>query len=324
MLQVVLNDRDKASIAFQIISISCFLEIIIHGIVIQIINPQKFIQLRLLVPLISCLITMILFIFYVALSLTVYSRFSQLNATTNQRRSFHKHNSEINLFKIKLNSQTNSSSRSSSLSHISCLENEQALMFIVFFFIIFMFGVKTSFRYYNYRHYVQLNPPSSLRNLSITIAGLNSKASNEFSEIQLVFWVTKRIIIHVNEAETGSSKQIPKKQCLIVVLTSCVTQGLGWLLSPFISIVGPKVEGVWIIMLYIIARKEHMDETMRGRYKGIPLKKIRARKPKPNDSNTNSRPSKSHNFKSDLQHNLFAELPELIVIRYGDATDDNS
>ncbi|CAF3200631.1 unnamed protein product [Rotaria sp. Silwood2] len=270
MLQVVLNDRDKASIAFQIISISCFLEIIIHGIVIQIINPQKFIQLRLLVPLISCLITMILFIFYVALSLTVYSRFSQLNATTNQRRSFHKHNSEINLFKIKLNSQTNSSSRSSSLSHISCLENEQALMFIVFFFIIFMFGVKTSFRYYNYRHYVQLNPPSSLRNLSITIAGLNSKASNEFSEIQLgkicwfnrsvihyfliipisiflarsiflVFWVTKRIIIHVNEAETGSSKQIPKKQCLIVVLTSCVTQGLGWLLSPFISIVGPKV-----------------------------------------------------------------------------------
>ncbi|CAF4636766.1 unnamed protein product, partial [Rotaria sp. Silwood2] len=130
--------------------------------------------------------------------------------------------------------------------------------------------------------------------------------------------------------------------CLIIsvtkLLTSCVTQGLGWLLDPFISIVGPKagevlgllfvifngLEGVWIIMLYIIARKKHMDETMRGKCNGIPLKKIRARKSKLNVSNTNSRPSKLHNFKSDLQHNLFADLAEIIVIRYGDAADDNS
>ncbi|CAF4407650.1 unnamed protein product, partial [Rotaria sp. Silwood2] len=142
--------------------------IIIHGIVIQFINPQKFIQLRLLVPLISCLVTTILFIFYIALRLTVYSRFSQLNATTisenlpNQERTFHENFTETNLFQTKLNSQADSSSRTSSLSHIPCLSNEHALMFIVFFFIIFMFGVKTSFGYYNYHHYVQLNPPPSL------------------------------------------------------------------------------------------------------------------------------------------------------------------
>ncbi|CAF5118810.1 unnamed protein product, partial [Rotaria sp. Silwood1] len=71
--RAVLDHQDKASIAFQIISIICFIGVIIHGIVMKFTKPHMFIQLRLLVSLISCVVTMILFIFYIALGLTVYS-----------------------------------------------------------------------------------------------------------------------------------------------------------------------------------------------------------------------------------------------------------
>ncbi|CAF3389562.1 unnamed protein product [Rotaria sp. Silwood2] len=382
-----LNAQDKASIAFQVISISCFIAVVIHGIAIHFINPQKFIKLRLLIPLISCVVTMILFIFYIALGLTVYSRFSQLNTTSpsgnlpNRGRSFNENSNEINLLETKLNSQTDSSSGNSSLSHIPCLPNEHALMFIVFFFIIFMFGVKTSFGYYNYRHYVQLYPPPSLRNLSITIgisfltgiiymaiaAGINSNPSNEFSEIYLgkicwfnrtvihyfltipiclflatsiflIIWVAKRMITHANETVSDIVRHNRRKQCLIVVLISCVTQGLGWLFGPLMLIADPKsgevlgwlfvifngLEGVWIIILYIIARKEHLDETLRGKYtKDIQLKEIPAREPKPDDPNTDRRPPELKDLRSDTPRHSFADLAQINMINYG-YPDDNS
>ncbi|CAF4931377.1 unnamed protein product, partial [Rotaria sp. Silwood1] len=146
--RAVLDHQDKASIAFQIISIICFIGVIIHGLVMKFTKPHMFIQLRLLVPLISCVVTMILFIFYIALGLTVYSRFSQSNTTdnsANRGRSFQENSNEINLLETELNSRIDSSSVNSSLSYIPCLPNEHGLMFIVYFLIIFMFGVKTSF-----------------------------------------------------------------------------------------------------------------------------------------------------------------------------------
>ncbi|CAF3095422.1 unnamed protein product, partial [Rotaria sp. Silwood2] len=384
-----LNDQDNASIAFQVISISCFIAVVIHGIAIHFINPQKFIKLRLLIPLISCVVTMILFIFYIALGLTVYSRFSQLNTTSpsgnlpNRGRSFNENSNEINLLETKLNSQTDSSSGNSSLSHIPCLPNEHALMFIVFFFIIFMFGVKTSFGYYNYRHYVQLYPPPSLRNLSITIgisfltgiiymaiaAGINSNPSNEFSEIYLgkicwfnrtvihyfltipiclflatsiflIIWVAKRMITHANETVSDIVRHNRRKQCLIVVLISCVTQGLGWLFGPLMLIADPKsgealgwlfvifngLEGVWIIILYIIARNEHIDEKPSLRPESdTPLDEIRDRtsEPETDDPNTDRRPPQLQYLRSDTPRHSYTDLSEVNICHRVDPDDND-
>ncbi|CAF3428943.1 unnamed protein product [Rotaria socialis] len=67
------------------------------------------------------------------------------------------------------------------------------------------------------------------------------------------------------------------KQCVLILLSSCVTQGIGWLFGPFISFVSPTggdvlewffiifngLEGVWSISLYIIIQLQGMEEQKR-------------------------------------------------------------
>ncbi|CAF3894218.1 unnamed protein product, partial [Rotaria sp. Silwood1] len=79
---------------------------------------------------------------------------------------------------------------------------------------------------------------------------------------------------------------------------------LGWLFVIFNGL-----EGVWIILLYIIARKEHMDENLRGKYKEqIELRKIEGGKPKPDDLNIERRRSPLQDLKSDSPRNSFVDL----------------
>jgi hypothetical protein len=67
------------------------------------------------------------------------------------------------------------------------------------------------------------------------------------------------------------------KRCVLVLLSSCVTQGIGWLFGPFISFLNPTggdvlewifivfngLEGLWSILLYIIIRSQRIDEQKR-------------------------------------------------------------
>jgi hypothetical protein len=67
------------------------------------------------------------------------------------------------------------------------------------------------------------------------------------------------------------------RRCVLVLLSSCVAQGIGWLFGPFISFVNPTgadilgwlfvifngLEGVWTILLYIIILCQRMDEPKR-------------------------------------------------------------
>ncbi|CAF1557113.1 unnamed protein product, partial [Rotaria magnacalcarata] len=319
-----LNAQDKASIAFQVISICCFIAIVIHGVILQFTKSRIFITLRLSLPVISCIVTLVLFIFWIALSLTVYSRFSQASRSSqnrpNQARSFQENFKDFNLLENRLDSRVGSSVNKSSLTNVPCLPAEHALMFVVYFLIIFMFCVKTSIGYFNYRRFVQLFPPPPFKSLlshiaisfviSITLmmiaAGVNSNPSNNITAIYLgkVCWfseqvihifltapicvslavnlvivtlVAKKMIDHVRDGDSSEAVVKRTKYCVIVILTSCFTQGLGWLFGPIISIADPTVaeglgwlfviinglEGVWILILYIIARKSHMDEKQR-------------------------------------------------------------
>jgi hypothetical protein len=67
------------------------------------------------------------------------------------------------------------------------------------------------------------------------------------------------------------------KRSVLVLLSSCLTQGIGWLFGIFLTfadstpaevlgwifVVFNGLEGLWAIILYIIIRSQHMDEQKR-------------------------------------------------------------
>ncbi|CAF2717089.1 unnamed protein product [Rotaria sp. Silwood2] len=278
-----LRAADIASLVFQSVSVVCFLVIIIHAIYVRVSNPLMQFQANNLLPLISCASTTILFVFYIALGMTVYTK------TTSEKET-------------------------------KCFLSSSVLMFFVYFFLIFMFCTKTSIGYFNYLRFVHLFPQPSLRRLFILLlisfffsitwvsfaAGFNSNSS--FSVTQLypyrlcwftrnvvyyfmtipiclfllanfitIIFVAQHIINHVRNATSPHQTYERMKRCILVLLSSCVTQGVGWLFGPFISFVSPTagevlewffivfngLEGVWSVLLYLIIRSQRIDEQKR-------------------------------------------------------------
>ncbi|CAF3267472.1 unnamed protein product [Rotaria socialis] len=274
---------DIASLVFQSVSIVCFLIVIIHSIAVRAMNPSLKFQAINLLPLISAASTTILFIFYIALGMTVYTQTPSENET-------------------------------------KCFLNSSVLMFFVYFLLIFMFCTKTSIGYFNYLRFVHLFHEPKLRLLyslliisflvSITwvsfAAGFNANASFSITQLypyQLcwfthdviyyfmtipvclflllniftIIFVSKHIIAHARNATTRHQSYERMKQCVLILLSSCVTQGIGWLFGPFISFVSPTggdvlewffiifngLEGVWSIILYIIILSQRMEEQKR-------------------------------------------------------------
>ncbi|CAF3963502.1 unnamed protein product [Rotaria magnacalcarata] len=271
---------DIASLVFQSVSILCFIIVIIHSVTVRAMNPLLKFQPNNLLPLISSATTTILFIFFIALGMTVYTQTPSENET-------------------------------------KCFLSSSVLMFFVYFFLIFMLCTKTSVGYFNYIRFVHLFREPKLRLLyrlliisfiiSITwvsfAAGFNANSSFSISQLYpyQLCWFTrdviyyfmtipigiflllnfftiiligKHIIVHVRNAPSKRQSHERMKRCVLVLLSSCVTQGIGWLFGPFISFVSPTggdvlewffiifngLEGVWSIILYIIIRSQQMEE----------------------------------------------------------------
>jgi hypothetical protein len=298
-LTTYLNAQDIASLVFQSISIVCFLLIIIHAIVIRLRNPLMSLRAYDLLPLISCASTTVLFIFYIALGMTAYTK-------------------------------------TSSKDQKQCFLSSSVLMFFVYFFLIFMFCVKTSVGYFNYIRFVHLFPQPSHRKLFIMLiisffisitwvafaAGFNSNSSFQITQLipYKLCWFTRdviyyfltipvclfiliniilfilvaiRIINHVQNATSPHQSYERMKRCVIVLLSSCLTQGIGWLFGPFLTIIYSTpgqvlgwffivfngLEGLWAIILYIIIRSQHMDE-QKHVIAAKELKKLKKRMPR--------------------------------------------
>ena len=89
-----------------------------------------------------------------------------------------------------------------------------------------------------------------------------------------IIFVAKHIINHARNATSPHQSYERMKRCVLVLLSSCVTQGIGWLFGPFISFINPTagevlgwffiifngLEGVWSILLYIFIRSQQIDE----------------------------------------------------------------
>jgi len=279
-----LNAQDIASLVFQSISIICFIIVISHVLFSRFQDPFMRLQAYDLLPLISSASTTILFIFFIALGMTVYTR------TTSEEET-------------------------------ECFLSSSVLMFFVYFFVIFMFCTKTSVGYFNYLRFVLLFPQPRARKLvrmliisffiSITwvsfAVGFNSNPSYNitqlypyklcwFSRPALYYFLTipvgififvniilfaivaHRIINHVRYATSQHQTFDRMKRCVLVLLSSCFTQGIGWLFGPVLSFVDPTagevlgwffivfngLEGLWSLLLYMIIRSQHMDERRRS------------------------------------------------------------
>ena len=282
-LTSTLTAQDIASLVFESLSIVCFLCVILHAIIIRLRDPLIGLQTYDLLPLISTASTTILFIFHIALAMTVYTN------TISQQQTH-------------------------------CFQSASVLMFFVYFFLIFMFCGKTSVGYFNYLRFVRLFPQPSFRKLfimliisffiSITFVafaiGFNSNASFAITQLypyklcwftrQVIYYfltipvclfllinivlfvaVAVHIIDHVRHATSPHQSYERMKRCVIVLLSSCLTQGIGWMFGPFLTFVSPSagevlgwffvvfngLEGFFSIVLYILLRMKHMDETKR-------------------------------------------------------------
>ena len=282
-LTSTLTAQDIASLVFESLSIVCFLCVILHGIIIRLRAPSIGLHAFDLLPLISTASTTILFIFHIALAMTVYTN------TISQQQTH-------------------------------CFQSASVLMFFVYFFLIFMFCGKTSVGYFNYLRFVRLFPQPSFRKLSIMLIisffisitfvafaiGFNSNASFAITQLypyklcwftrQVIYYfltipvclfllinivlfvaVAVHIIDHVRHATSPHQSYERMKRCVIVLLSSCLTQGIGWMFGPFLTFVSPSagevlgwffvvfngLEGFFSIVLYILLRMKHMDETKR-------------------------------------------------------------
>ncbi|CAF1286760.1 unnamed protein product [Rotaria sp. Silwood1] len=278
-----LNAQDIGSLVFLSTSVLCFLAIIIHGLTIRIFKPISSIKARDLLPLISCAVTIIVFIFYIALTMIVYTK-----ETYDDEKE--------------------------------CFLSSSILMFFVYFFLILMFCVKTSVGYFNYVRFVRLFPEPSYRGLFVMLAisflisitwvafavGFNSNSSFQITQLYphklcwfnrnviyyfltipvgvfllinsfILLRVSQRIINHVRDATSSHQSYKRMKRCVLVLLSSCATQGIGWLLGPVLTFVKEDtanvliwlfnifngLEGFWAIILYIVIRSQRLDEQKR-------------------------------------------------------------
>ncbi|CAF3860870.1 unnamed protein product [Adineta steineri] len=256
--------QDTISIVVEVLSIACFIGVLIHMNLNCNKDSMDYTQKRSVLPLISIGITMILFIFYIALGLTVY--FGRRSSNTSNSQQNNPDGRSLDVLSPRIISPTGISNN----TFTPCEPVELGLMNIVYFLIIFMFGVKTSVAYFNYKHFVQLFPPPNRRYLFIALgisaligiifmscaAGINNNSSHKIIQIYLnkICWFTHDVIHyfltipiciflalniisiilvarHEIKSSTDEKSQIRhrrRKYCVIFLLISCLTQGLSW------------------------------------------------------------------------------------------------
>jgi hypothetical protein len=274
------NAQDIASLVVMSVSILCFLTITIHAIYLRIINRSMDMPTFKLLPLVSTASTTLLFIFYIALTVTVYTKTS----TSNQTQCFL--SSSVLMFFVYF-----------LLIFMFCVKTSVGYFYYLRFVHLFPQPSHT-------RLFIMLSISLVISFLCVGFAiGFNTKSSYHITQLYAyqicwftesviyyfmtipigiflilniisITFVSKSIIAHARNAST--SKQINErlKRCVIILLSSCVTQGVGWLFGPFISYVSVipgeilgwifiiinGLEGVWSILLYVFIRSQQLDE----------------------------------------------------------------
>ena len=301
-----LDTHDIVSLSTQAFAILCFLIVLIHASITRFRSASIRVSIYQLLPLLSTASSSVLFVFYIALTVTVFTRKFDPAETR-------------------------------------CFAGASVLIFSVYFFLIFMFCVKTSISYFTYLRCVSPSskPPVGklaamlIISLFISIAGVSSAAildfTSSFDITQMyqgkICWFTRHVIpyflgipvclfllvviiliivfaVHlikhprtVRKSDRHHSYE-SMKWCVFVLLASCVTQSIVWqsvswipftnsahgYVAGWFFILFNGLEGVWSIALYSIIRSKRVNE---------PNPVHLAETPKEASSSTSNRPKKT-------------------------------
>ena len=300
----VLNAKDIGSLVCQSISIVAFTMVIIHYIVMVHQKPNDFSSPKNILPLAAFGATILLFIFFIATSLTVFTRYQNKNQGTSS------------------SSSRTISSRASSFDPTVCLSSESQLALTVYFFLILMFSFKTLAGHATYRYFIKRDFRMSKKKIIINIAicisipivhvifaaGFHSNPTLKiliisakklcwFSPVVIhyfltipisifllinicfVIFVTKRIYHYVRMTKNRTDDQVVRiKRFTIIIVSSLFTQGIGWLFGPLINVLHPNIaepfewifilfnalEGLWAIIFHILICREGLNNRIGG------------------------------------------------------------
>lgn len=277
------DPQDIASLVFQCLSIICFLAIMTHAIAIRFFDTSYQVPTLKLLPLVSTASTTILFLFFISLGATV-----------------------------RIQTRSPSESQCFLSSHVLMFITYFCLIFMFcaktstgyFYYLRFV----RLFPQTSHRQLFSMLTISFLISLTCVLLaiGLNTNSSITitrlypykfcwFSRDVIYYFVTipvgvfllvnivtitliaRSIITHAFHAGTREQMSERLKRCVLVLLSSCVTQGLGWFFGPFITFANPSagsilawffilvngLEGFWSIMLYTLIRLQHIHEEKR-------------------------------------------------------------
>ncbi|CAF3609129.1 unnamed protein product [Rotaria socialis] len=280
-----LNSQDIASLVFQSISICCFIATIIHAIVIRFRDPIMSLQTYDLLPLMSYAATMIVFIFFIALAMTTYAKTSSEDQTSCFLSSsvlmFFVYFFLIFMFCTKTSLAYFNYLRFVRLFPAPSYRRLFIMILISFFISIIWVSVAAGLNSNPSYNITQLYPYKLCWFTRDVIYYFLTIPVGVFLFLNILIFilVAHRIIEHVRNATSPHQSYERMKRCVIILLLSSVTQGIGWLFGPFLTIVDEKagnilgwffiifngLEGLWIILLYLIIRSQHMDEQKRSR-----------------------------------------------------------
>ncbi|CAF3463335.1 unnamed protein product [Rotaria socialis] len=280
-----LNSQDIASLVFQSISICCFIATIIHAIVIRFRDPIMSLQTYDLLPLMSYAATMIVFIFFIALAMTTYAKTSSEDQTSCFLSSsvlmFFVYFFLIFMFCTKTSVAYFNYLRFVRLFPAPSYRRLFIMILISFFISIIWVSVAAGLNSNPSYNITQLYPYKLCWFTRDVIYYFLTIPVGVFLFLNILIFilVAHRIIEHVRNATSPHQSYERMKRCVIILLLSSVTQGIGWLFGPFLTIVDEKagnilgwffiifngLEGLWIILLYLIIRSQHMDEQKRSR-----------------------------------------------------------
>ena len=275
--------QDIASLIFQCLSIVCFLAIMTHAIAIRFFDTSYHVPTLKLLPLVSTASTAVLFLFFIALGATVRIQ----TPSPNESQCF-------------LSSQVLMFITYFCLIFMFCAKTSTGYFYYLRFVRLFphtshqqLFGMLTISFLISLTCVllaIGLNT-----NSSFTITRLYPYKFCWFSRDVIYYFLTipvgvfllvnivtitlvaRSIITHAFHAGTREQMSERLKRCVLVLLSSCVTQGLGWFFGPFLTFANPVagnilawffilvngLEGFWSIILYTLIRLQHIHEEKR-------------------------------------------------------------
>ena len=246
------------SLTAQSISIICFLAIIIHNAVNGIRNPHEKLRPNRLLPLISFAVTAIVFIFDIAFTLTIHTKVQSVKTetcfTSTKTLMFFVYFFIILMFGTKISFGFFNYNRFVHLFPPPSFKTLNRYLSTSYIIAVMFTGIG-----------VVLNsrlPSGIIENHRNKICWFKKSVIHYFMTIPigifllinlcLLIPVVKRMKDHAQNSTSSHQSYQRMKACVILLLSSAIGQGIGWLIGPLMLAVDSKSGAIleWIFIVF--------------------------------------------------------------------------